>query len=345
MLKTYTIPSVIEASSFELSKVASSLVQGLRLYDDRNQAFLIGDLALSEGSAPHKTLNSSPDENDYRMLAKAGLLVASRENDGALHVTTGFPTLTYQLYKEKAVNWLQNNHTVRFDASTFADSGLAEQHISVVKANVIPELAGCNLAIREGGNNEVQNFFLVSLGYGTFEAALSTESGLIQRTMTSGPGLRYAITSAAKELMRTHYIGLKTENQFDFGFREGKLVINRQMISLLEMRRKYIQQYYSQVVSPLLARVFTDNDFGKASTVVLVGGGALYDELTECFQNEFGQLMPVTVFPEPTLAAAKGFALYSRKAAESSNVTAVGLDIGNANTVISLHKEQTFGGF
>lgn len=345
MLKTYTIPSVIEANSFELSKVAPDLLHGLRIYDDRNQSYLVGDLALSEGSSPHKTLNSSPDENDYRLLAKAGLLVASRENDGAIYLTTGFPALTYQLYRDKAVNWLQNNHSVRFDAATYADSGLAEQNISVVKTFVIPELAGCNLAIRDSEPSDNSSFFIVSLGYGTFEAALSTESGLIQRTMVSGPGLRYAITAAAKELMRTHYIGLKTENQFDFGFREGKIVLNRQMISLLELRKKYMQQYYTQVVSPLLGRVFTDSDFGKATSIVLVGGGAMYDELVEGFQAEFSQLMPVKVFPEPTLAAAKGFAIYSRRNAEGSNVNAVGLDIGNANTVVSIHKETSFGGF
>lgn len=345
MLKTYTIPSVIEANSFELSKVAADLLHGLRIFDDRNQAHLVGDLALMEGTAPHKTLNSSPDENDYRLLAKAGMLIASRESDGGMYLTTGFPSLTYQLYREKAVNWLQNNHSIRFDAGTYSDSGLGEQNVSVVKTYVIPELAGCNLAIRDQETADQQSFFLISLGYGTFEAALSTESGLIQRTLVSGPGLRYAITAAARELMRTHYIGLKTENQFDFGFREGKLVINRQLISLLELRRKYLQQYYLQVVSPLIGRVFTDNDFSKASSVVLVGGGALYDEMTEMFQSEFGQIMPVKVAAEPTLAAAKGFALYSRRAAEGSNVNAVGLDIGNANTVVSLHKEQTFGGF
>ncbi|PKP05019.1 MAG: hypothetical protein CVU11_02435 [Bacteroidetes bacterium HGW-Bacteroidetes-6] len=345
MLKTYTIPSVIEANSFELNKVAPDLLHGLRIFDDRSQTFLVGDLSLSEGSAPHKTLNSSPDENDYRLLSRAGMLIASKENDGAMYLTTGFPSLSYQVYRDKAVNWLQNNHVIRYDSSTFADTGVSEQHVSVVKTFVIPELAGCNITIRDSEPNDNSSFFIVSMGYGTFEAALSTESGLIQRTMVSGPGLRYAITGAAKELMRTHFIGLKTENQFDYGFREGKIVLNRQLISLLELRKKALHQYYAQVISPLLAKSFTDADFSKASSIVLLGGGALYDEIIEDFSSEFSQILPVKVFPEPTLAAAKGYAIHSRRNAEGANVNAVGLDIGNANTVVSIHKEASYGGF
>lgn len=341
MLKTYTIPSVIEANSFELNNVAPKLLHGLRIYDEKEMPYLLGDLAILEGSSPQKTLNSSPEETDYKLLAKAALLLASQENSGAMYVTTGFPTLTYQLYREKATQWLQNNHNIKFDASIFSNEGIKESNINVVKAFVIPELAGCDLAIR---NSEaaapVGNYFIVSLGYGTFEAALSTENGLVQRTMVSGQGLRYAITAAAKELMNSHNIGLKTEHQIDSGFKEGQLTINRKMVNVTELRKKYLSSYYKQVISPLLAKTFLDADFSKAKALVIVGGGAMYDELINIFREEFESILPVRVFDEPALAAAKGYSIYSKKNADGSNINAVGIDIGNSSTVISINNDN-----
>lgn len=340
MLKTYTIPSVIEANSFELNNVAPKLLQGLRIYDEKEMPYLIGDLAILEGSSPQKTLNSSPEETDYKLLAKSALLLASQENSGAMYVTTGFPTLTYQLYRDKAKQWLQNNHNIKFDASIFSNEGIKENNINVVKAFVIPELAGCDLAIRNSETAPIGNYFILSLGYGTFEAVLSTENGLVQRTMISGQGLRYAITAAAKELMNSHKIGLKTEHQIDMGFKEGQLTINRKMLNVTELRKKYLSSYYKQVISPLLAKTFLDADFSKAKALVIVGGGAMYDELINAFREEFESILPVRVFEEPALAASKGYSIHSKNNSEGSNINAIGIDIGNSTTVISINNEN-----
>lgn len=344
MLKTYAIPSVIEANGFELNQVAGELIKGLRLFHDDNTAYILGDLAVSEGNAPHKGINSSPADTDYKLLTKASLLLASQENEGAMFVTTGFPFLTYQLYRDKAIEFLQNNHSIRYDASTFSNTSFAEANVNVVKAFILPELAGCDLTIRNGELGDTGSFFIVSLGYGTFEAALSTPSGIIQRTTVSGPGLRYAINGAAKELLRTHYVGLKTEHQLDFGFRNGSIVLNRNRIDLTDLRRRFLSIYYREVISPLLAKTFSDVDFSQARTLYLVGGGAMYQELTEMFNNEFQSLLDVKVVPEPTLCAAKGYCINSRERAEGANVNAVGIDIGNSNTVVSIFKDS-FGSF
>lgn len=340
MLKTYAIPSVIEANGFELSQVAGELIKGLRLFHEDNTAYILGDLAVSEGNAPHKTINSSPEDTDYQILIKASLLLASMENEGAMFVTTGFPYLTYQLFRNAAMEYLQKNHNIRYDASTFSNVNLAETSVNVVKAFIMPEIGGCDLTIRNGEPGDTGSFFIVSLGYGTFEAALSTPNGIIQRTTVSGPGLRYAINGAAKELLRTHYIGLKTEHQLDMGFRNGSIVLNRTRIDLTELRRKFLVLYYREVISPLLAKTFSDVDFNQAKTLYLVGGGALYQELPELFANEFQGLLDVKVVPEPTLCAAKGYCINSREKAEGANVNAVGIDIGNSNTVISVFKDS-----
>ncbi|PLW92142.1 MAG: hypothetical protein C0592_12300 [Marinilabiliales bacterium] len=340
MLKTYTIPSVIEANSFELKQVAPDLLNGLRVYHNE-MPYLVGDLAILEGSSPQKTLNSSPEETDYRVLAKSAMLLASQENSGALYITTGFPTLTYQLYRKDAEQWFQNNHNFRHDTSTYSMGETKENAINVVKAFVIPELAGCDLAIRKA-DFSLGDYFIISLGYGTFEAALSTKNGLVHRTMVSGQGVRYAITAAAKELKNTHKVGLKTEHQIDTGFRNGQLTINRKMVNVGELRKKYLTTYYKQVISPVLAKTFSDDDFGKAKAMIIVGGGAMYDELINMFREEFESFIPVRVFDDPASAASKGYALHSERMGNDSNATPVGIDIGNSSTVVSFVTKDGF---
>lgn len=345
MFKTYVIPSIVEVNQLELNQIAPDLISGLRVFDEFNQGYLIGNLALSEGLSPQKMINSSPEDRDYKLLAKSALLLASEEANTALYLTTGFPALTYQIYRNKAIELLQTNHNVRYDANTFSNKGVLEKEIPVAKVFVLPELMGSDIFIRAASSEKVDSYFLISLGYGTFEAALSIESGIVQRTVVSTSGIRYAVVNAARELMKDHYVGLKTEHQFDFGFREGRIVINRESISLVDLRRKHLQQYYLQVISPSLAKAFTDADFARASAMFIVGGGAYYSDLIAMFQQEFGKIMPIKVLPEPTLTASKGFAIYSKRQAETANVMPVGLDIGNANTVVTILQEDVFKQF
>lgn len=340
MLKSFTFPSVIEINNYELKRVATDLIHGMKLYHDDNQAYIVGDLALSEGYAPHKSINSSPSSNDYQILAKAAMLLASGEaGNSPLAVTTGFPYVTFQLNRENAVRHLQTNHTIKVDTSVFSGGSIADQNVSVVNVHVIPELAGCDMYIRNGEMNENGNFFLVSLGYGTFEAALSTEAGIVQRTAVSGSGLRYAVNMAARELLNTHEVGLKTEHQFDLGFRNGSMVVNRQVIDLESIRRKYLTIYYKEVVSPLLAKAFTDADFSRTKTMFLSGGGALYTDIVEMFKAEFAEILNVKVVANPLMAASSGYAIYSKKMSEGSNVSAAGIDIGNSTTAVTIFKE------
>ncbi len=338
-MQTYTIPSVIEANGFELSQVSNELIKGLKLFHEDNLSYIIGDLAVNEGISPHKTINSSPDDTDYRLLAKAAMLVASKKAEGTFYVTTGFPFLTYQLYRQKASEFFQANHIIRYDASTFSNITNAEQSISVVKAMIIPELQGCDLAIRNGDFATDGSFFIVSLGYGTFEAALSTPDGLVQRTTVSGPGIRYAVSMAIKDLLRTYNVGLKTEHQFDQGFAQGRIVLNRNVINIEDVRRKYIQVYYNEVISPLMQKAFSDRDFSASKKMILVGGGALYPEMLELFNKEFNGILEVKVQSDPLQCASKGYAIHSKSNAEGYNAVSVGIDIGNANTVVSFMKD------
>jgi len=75
----------------------------------------------------------------------------------------------------------------------------------------------------------------------------------------------------------------------------------------------------------------------------IVGGGAYYEDLVSMFQEEFGKIMSVKVLPDPTLAATKGLAIYSKLQFENMNVLPVGIDIGKANTVVTILGEDNIG--
>jgi len=336
MLKTYSFPSVVELNNFELKKVSDSLLKGLKLvYGDAS--YIIGDLAMSEGSSPHKSVNSAPSDLDYQLLLQASLLLAYNQLQTPFYVTAGFPFITYQLYRNDAINFIQQNHNIQFDASTCTNFGLTQVTASVVKAMILSEIQGCDIAIRKGEIGEKSNFFIVSLGYGTFEAALSTETGIIQRTFVSSQGIRYAVNMLARELLQSYYVGLITEHQFDMGFKTGSLILNRKRIDITEFRRKALVNYYKEVISPMLRKSFTDNDFNISRKLYLVGGGALFSELVDCFKQEFKDLLEVVVYPDPTTCASKGYCINSKEAIEDKNVAAVGIDIGNSTTTISFY--------
>lgn len=334
-IRTYSIPSVIEANSQDLDGVSAGLIDGLKILHSDNISYIIGELAAREGVMPHKTINSSPDDKDYRLLAEAALLLASKSVDGPFCLTTGFPYVSYQLFRQKAYDYFQDNHLIRYFASTFSGGSLEEQSVSVTKAAVIPELHGCNLAIRKAETPKEGSFFLASLGYGTFETALTTPSGIVQRTAVSGPGIRYAVQTAIKDLLRTHNVGLNAEHLFDQGFKNGKIVLNRTAINIEEIRKKHLSLYFDQVIAPILSRTYTDKDYSNCRQIVLAGGGALYEELVVLFLEYFDGILEVSVQPEPALCASQGYAINSMMLSKELNATPIGIDIGNATTVLS----------
>ena len=97
-----TIPSVIERFNQPLVNVSGTAEKNIQLYES-GSGYLIGDLALSQGQVPYRNINSSPNELDYQLFAKAGLLVASGAKSGELVVTTGFPYTTYENYRQQAI--------------------------------------------------------------------------------------------------------------------------------------------------------------------------------------------------------------------------------------------------
>jgi glycerol-3-phosphate responsive antiterminator len=333
-LEIEQIPSVFESNNAELRFVSKDFINGLKITHN-NIDYIVGNLALNEGVSPHRNINSAPDELDYNLLLKAGLLIGSQKLGNPITVTTGFPFSTYQLYKNDAKSNIAKEHMIEFDSSTFSNGSKRKTMVEVDIANVMPEVVGCALALRKQ-NMESGNFFMVSLGYGTFEAIVSTaDGGLVQRSAISTYGLRYAINLMQVELSKNYYLDLKNEHQLDTAFRNSFIFLNRKRVDLKELKKLVLKQYYDDIVSPALRKAFDDSDFSKASKMFLAGGGAFYEDLVEYFKLEFDGIVDVVVPENAAYLAAIGYCYNSLASNGGDESRAVGIDIGNATTVIA----------
>lgn len=342
MKKSYTFPSVYEETSIDHFKVAENFLDGMKIAKFNQRDYLIGNLALSEGIYPHKFLNSSANDIDYQLLALTSLVIATHGKYEKIIATVGFPYITHSIYKKGAIEFLQGKHQVSFDTRTFGGNGIEAHNVNIEKVDVISEIDGCIKSIRDGDIAEKGNFFVGSLGFGSFELALSTPAGVVQRTTHSERGINYAVNILENEIRKEHYINL-SEQQIERAFQRGNLVINRKKVDIFNLRKHALNCYYNEVISTAMRKKFLDEDFLKTQKIYLVGGGALYAELIELFKDEFKDILDVIVVNEPNLSASEGYCLHSIESSNNSNTlesrdnTAyVGIDIGNSNTVITV---------
>lgn len=340
MLKTKSFPSVFETNTAELVDVANGVLDGLKVQVDDDR-YIVGDLALREGKAPHKGINNAPSDLDYRLLLRAALLVAHAGGASSpLTITTGFPYSTYKIHRRSAREIIQGEKEIEFDGRPFGQEERSMVKLRVADVDVIPEIEGHVIATREGNLAEPDPFFAVALGYGTFEAALSLPSGPVQRTATSGNGLRYAVSLLSERLQEEHYLDMPTEHQIDVVMRRGSVISGRQRYDLSELREKVLRVYYDDVISPALAKAFDDSDFGEARKMYLAGGGVLYGDLVGAFEEEFGDVLSLEVVPNPATHVSRGYALHAANTNGADTDHVVGLDLGNANTTVTLFEPK-----
>jgi len=340
MERSFMIPSVFEENSMVFSKVADNFIDGIRLVNFKGKDYIIGNLALKEGSAPHKLINSSPEDIDYQLLGLTAMLIASLGSYSKLVVTIGFPNTTYPLYKKDAEKFFQGNHLISFDGRTYGKNDTERIEINVESVDVLTEIEGCCKSVKSTFN-ETEDFFIASLGFGTFELGLHTASGIVNRTAYSTKGISYAVNLLENELNKEYYLNLLTEQQIERAFQRGTIVANRKRIDITGIRSKALQSYYSEVISPSIRKKFNDEDYINTKKIYLAGGGAMYGELVDLFKREFQDVLEVIVFPEPYMCASKGYCLNSlEKTAKltedekDERVIYVGIDLGNSNTAV-----------
>ena len=352
MMKSYCFPSTYEFTNQELSNVANNLLDGIKIKINEND-YIVGNLALREGYSPHKNINSAPTEEEYQLLLKAGLLLAASQGDFAMNLTVCFPFSTYMLYRDEVRKIIGTEQTITFDGGTFGQAGLETKKINIAEVDVIPEIVGCITAVREGSIRAQGNFFMISLGFGTCEAVVSTPSGIVNRSAVSMNWVRYAVQLFEHELSKKFYLDLKTEHQLDVLFQEGRVTINRVRHDVADLRKKVLRMYYNDVISPRLKKAFTDDDFSKCNQMFVAGGGAYYQDLIDCIKEEFGNFLSISVYPEPEKCASHGCCLHSKSKLGNASLAnlesldpdaflkssaaqlAVGLDVGNASTCVT----------
>src|SRR5690606_28616613 len=156
--------------------------------------------------------------------------------------------------------FLRKTHIIEFDASTHSSSTKRSVILDVQNVQVIPEIVGCTIALRKGEQQAEGSFFVLSCGFGTFESVLSMDSGIVEQTMVSTHGLKYAVNMLIAELEKTHYLGFRNAHLIDEAFQKGYIILNRKNVDLREMRRNVLRSYYNEVISPNLRNVINDQN-------------------------------------------------------------------------------------
>ena len=342
--KIVSIPSVLESHNIPVESVTNTQIDGLKV-SHNNQSFIVGKLALNEGNSPHKVINCAPNDTDYQVLLKTALyLTNGLTNKRPISLTTGFPFSTFKMNEKHSVKLIKGIGEIDIDTRPFGGLGNESIIPQIFSVNTMPELIASTLAVRSENENINGGLFIVSLGYGTLEIGMSTDSGFIQRTFNSNSGIRYAVKSAMQKLEEEYYLGLRNEHQFDSSFRDGHIILQRKRVDLTEIRREALKEYYRDIVSPLIKNTWTDDDFQKAKALVLVGGGALYTELVNEFYEEFDGILSIVIPDDPLTMASRGYKINSQKIVKENelnrDVIPVGIDIGNANTVITIGEQE-----
>jgi len=342
MFNTASFPSILEGHNADLSHVSKDLINGLRIYNN-GRSYILGNLALSEGLQPHKAINSSPNDLEYKLIMQSALLLANQSYNRPLVLTTGFPYSTHQINKSNAKKFLESIHRIEYDASTFGDQKRAVKVVEVTQAEILPEMMGNVVGLRKGDYQADGSFFAVSLGFGTFEAALSTPNGIVQRTTVSKMGIQYAVDLFTSEMAKDYYLGLKSKKQLDVVFQKDFIVLNRTKIDITKIKAQVLTQYYQDIISPSLRNAFNDSDFALSDKMYITGGGALYGDLIDCFYNEFRDIVDVEVVHNPLTLTSQGYCLHSLDISQGNKVGAIGIDVGNANTVVTQFEDGAFG--
>ncbi|MDG1279226.1 MAG: ParM/StbA family protein [Algoriphagus sp.] len=329
-----TIPSVFGTAPALLDNFVEKIHKGLKLKIE-NDFFMVGDLALNEGVQPHKEINSSPNDLDYKLLMTSALLVENSKLGNALTVTTGFPFASYQVNKDLALENLLKDHLVEFDSSIFSNGGVKKMVIEVSNGAILPEVSASAHAIRSIYKVE-GDFMVLSLGFGTFETIYSNSNGEfgLQRTASSSQGIIYALQALRKELFNLYPSNMISDTFLDEALRNGYIFLDRKKVDIKDLRNKVLTLYYKNLISPTVKKAFTDREFSKSQGIYLAGGGALYPELVSMFKEEFKDIIDVQVLEDPQYLAAKGYFLRSSKLNGGNKAQSVGIDMGNSTTVV-----------
>lgn len=338
-----SFPSVFENTFGNTESSAKDLINGLRIKKDEAW-YIVGNLAKKGGVSPYKITNASPAEEDFDILFRSALVNLVDKVEQPMALTVGFPFSTYNVYKNAAEQFLRKrHHLVEYDTKTFNTLGTIKKSMFDLDTyDVIPEIVGCIIGLKKLLSEKAPvNFIAISLGFGTIEGGMASEDGLIHRTCFSSHGIQYAIDNLNRELNKTHYLNMQNVHQLDDAMMKASIFVDRKKVDLKELRKNILKRYYKQIITPSLRKFFSNQDLEACEKIYLMGGGAFYADLVDAFKEEFNDAIPVEVAPEPEKLASIGYLYNSLRISDRSYKRSVGLDIGNATTVVSMFQSDT----
>lgn len=334
-MKITGFTSLLETSYGKTAVSANSLLSGLRIKHEDNW-YLVGDACKNLGRNPHRIVNATPEEIDYKVLFLSALLMSTDHYSEKINLTLGFPFSTYNMFKPLAERFLQKkNFTIEYDSSVYKRDGIVEKKlIDIENFDIIPELAACVIGLKREYKVHENNFLMISLGFGTTEIGIVTDGGLNKRTVISVPGIIRCIKNFRDELEREHLIGFMTDHQLDEAFKKGSLILNRTNINVQAIRTNILKAFYKEYVSDTIRSMISDRDFENLQKIYVCGGGVNYPEIRDAFKAEFERVVPVEMVAEPDTLAAVGYYHNSLKMQQNSATKSIGIDLGNSSTYI-----------
>jgi plasmid segregation protein ParM len=78
----------------------------------------------------------------------------------------------------------------------------------------------------------------------------------------------------------------------------------------------------------------------KTNRIYLCGGAMHYQDLIDCFNEEFSEVAQLIVLENPETIAVKGYLLNSLRMAHGRKKSVAGIDIGNSTTIVSTFDES-----
>ncbi len=339
--KVITFPSVFETAFGNTENAAKDLVNGLKIKKD-DAWYLVGNMAKRNAISAGRIINAAPDEDDFDILFKAAMVNVIDKAQPPFTVTIGLPLSTFNVYKNPAQQYLGRRHfMLEHDTTTYnVKGGIKKSTFEIDNFDIIPEIVGGIIGLKRTIPQAAdENFIAISFGFGTVEGGYATTNGLVNRTCFSSHGIRYVITNLSRELNQQYYLEMKNEHQLDEAFMNGSIFTNRRRVGFADLKKNLLVQYYRQVISPLIRQYITDADLENCSKIYLLGGGANYTELTNAVADEFKDLIPVEVAPQPEILVSVGYLFNSLRVSDNNPARCVGLDLGNATTTVSLFEK------
>ncbi|OJV15151.1 MAG: hypothetical protein BGO21_00140 [Dyadobacter sp. 50-39] len=333
MYSVVSFPSLIQATYGDHQNSANSLIDGLKIKHG-DHWYLTGAMALQEGESPRRSINAMPDSIEYQVLLKAALLLAAQVVRQPGIVTIGAPSSVIARFLPIAKSIFSGSIEIACDGSVFGHAR-SDVQFDLSALEVIPEIVGCTIGLRKGADNISGNFFVLNCGFGTFESGLSTDQGMVERSIVTAHGFNYALSYVSRYLRSSFGLDFVNIYRLDSAIIKGHMIINRQRVDLTAIRREAIRVYYQEIVSPALRNIINDDTLALTNRIYLCGGAVLYPDLVDMFMDEFNGIADIQLVLDPQQLAAKGYLLNSLRVSNGERDISVGIDLGNSGTRIA----------